>query len=488
MGSPLLNEIIEKLSLPELPSKGWLLKRLKKISPEDFSALIDFMTQESFLPFLSAITKEYSLPWDIRNTALETRRKLGDKLDPEEDNLLRQEQEILQMFQRLVTNDTFATPSVHPDMSYGVERWVALPQPAAKSILQYLVRKIDKAVLPLLKEIYRNSPEQYAAIALEIIASMKDVEAREFLYEIAASEEKKSLQKAARKLLYRLREQKLPGDTKIMPKPVFSPPDYKISKAWVSFIDSLGNRFILLLKPQPLGKMLLINLSLSDTQGIVECLTTTALKKDIFPAIDKGIAEKQIIEIDTQYAMALIEEYREINKKTARQLPEEFVASLGHIDIGRETTDPEIPYPPIYQLISKESLQDTPYIWRRSDELFQLPELNSWRLPPAELEKYLLKLREIKEGFIIVSDYLQRERIEEVYQEAIKEIFTPEKRTLYRRRLEEMAYFLWVTGKPEEGRLALIAAVYLEELQGNEILEHPFVRQLVYRSLESHLN
>ena len=59
----------------------------------------------------------------------------------------------------------------------------------------------------------------------------------------------------------------------------------------------------------------------------------------------------------------------------------------------------------------------------------------------SQLERYLLKLWEIENSLIIVSEYLQRERIEEVYREVIREFFRNEKRGIYKRRLEEMAYF-----------------------------------------------
>jgi hypothetical protein len=53
----------------------------------------------------------------------------------------------------------------------------------------------------------------------------------------------------------------------------------------------------------------------------------------------------------------------------------------------------------------------------------------------------------------------------------------------YRRRLEEMAYLLWHTQRPEDAKRALAAALALDR-DGVDPAEHPFLRALFARSVE----
>jgi hypothetical protein len=260
-------------------------------------------------------------------------------------------------------------------------------------------------------------------------------------------------------------------------------PDHNIIKnSWASFIDGKGSRIIHLVKSQPMGQIQLITLLLSDTEGIMDCQSAVGPKKTINPVIEEHTQTKHIIEIAPSYATALIAEYQEINKKAARELPKDFFPALGHTIPRKADSELE---PLIYQEIAAASLGENPYYLRTSSELFKLEEFSSWDIPSEELERYLIKLREIEQSLIIVSEYLQAERTEAVRQEVVKEFFSPEKRTIYRRRLEEMAYYLWVTERQEQARLALEAAFGLEDKAGDKILEHPFARELVYRSIEA---
>ena len=64
----------------------------------------------------------------------------------------------------------------------------------------------------------------------------------------------------------------------------------------------------------------------------------------------------------------------------------------------------------------------------------------------------------------------------------MSELFTGERRLLYRRRLEEMAYVLFKLGKEEEARVSLAVAIDLEK-PVNPIQPNPFLFQLVVKSI-----
>jgi len=474
MSPDILKEILDRLESTAPPSKSWLVKRAKKLSPEDFSSLVSVLSKDSFRPLLLTLAREAELPYESRQLAIRACRSLGCPLESQEEELFERAREVVHSL--LQMEDPSGLKEVF-------QAWSSLPPAEARNILRHLVRQRGEAILSLLRELYRASPPEYGPLVLEAIADLATVEAKGFLQEIASQAQDRSLQKVAKRLLYRLRGVGSPTEKEAPVRAVLTGPDYRINKAWASFIDGQGNRILLLTKPQPMGRLLLINLTLNDMEGIMDCQVTINSKKGIQSLIDRGLREGQLIEIEVDYALDLIREYYEVHRRSGRSLPERFLALRG--DLLRDQPEGRRTEGLIYKEIPRESLQDSPYLWRRAAELFEIPELHHWTLPSKELQPYLMKLREIREGIIIVSEYLQQERVEEVYREAIEEIFTPERLLLYRRRLEEMAYFLWRTERTDQARLALAVALSLEGLNERELREHPFIRQLLDRSLQS---
>jgi hypothetical protein len=74
----------------------------------------------------------------------------------------------------------------------------------------------------------------------------------------------------------------------------------------------------------------------------------------------------------------------------------------------------------------------------------------------------------------------------DIFRQAVEELFNKPRRALFRRRLEEMAYVLWKTGKQNEPQMALAAALGMES-EGGFLSPHPFLLELVKRSLTARL-
>ena len=91
---------------------------------------------------------------------------------------------------------------------------------------------------------------------------------------------------------------------------------------------------------------------------------------------------------------------------------------------------------------------------------------------------------EASESRLVLSEVQRRARTEEVYRQALAELFPEVRRLLYKRRLEEMAYVLLKLEKPEEARMALAAAIDLER-PFNLFKPNPFLFELVVRSILS---
>jgi hypothetical protein len=125
-----------------------------------------------------------------------------------------------------------------------------------------------------------------------------------------------------------------------------------------------------------------------------------------------------------------------------------------------------------------------PELLRESPELFEEPEMEGWILGYKEVRPYAAELRRARESRLVLTAESEEQRHERVVGQAIRDLFgTPQRRAL-QRRLEEVAYIFLRTERPQEAKLAIAAAVELADTDPILLPRHPFVRQLVERSIE----
>jgi Mrp family chromosome partitioning ATPase len=88
-------------------------------------------------------------------------------------------------------------------------------------------------------------------------------------------------------------------------------------------------------------------------------------------------------------------------------------------------------------------------------------EFRTWFFDRDALKPYIDEMLDAKNSPLILAPVQQQERFRVVVERAIEELFGGEMGRSWVRRLEEMAYFLHETGRPEQGKLALAAALAL---------------------------
>jgi hypothetical protein len=150
-------------------------------------------------------------------------------------------------------------------------------------------------------------------------------------------------------------------------------------------------------------------------------------------------------------------------------------------------TPPEVPLKPlIYLHLLEEESKVRSDLLDRSASLFEVPSFQTWLLEEGETQKYLTLLKEASESRIVLTPYQKEGRVMDIYRQAVEELFDKPRRSLFRRRLEEMAYVLWKTGKQNEAQMALAAGLGMES-EGGILSLHPFLLELVKRSLTARL-
>jgi hypothetical protein len=319
---------------------------------------------------------------------------------------------------------------------------------------------------------------------VEALSTMATPEAATLLTQVAATTNAKEVQKAARRALYRLKTMGVDTDSVRVGEPrksVLEVPKLPIVIALASQIDFAGNRALYLARRRPFSGLVLVSLIINDQHGVLDCNAFPVTKKELTRIVGDIQADDRLthVELPPTYAQQLVEESYRRNLSTGTPVPQDFQGL--HDLIGM----PDTPWEqgPIYHLINPEEIRGQPAWLSLPGQLLDVKELQGWHVPPEAVQKYREEARRTAESPIIVSPALQQERLEAVQKRVLREMFDPDTCTRYRTRLEEMAYLLWQTKRPDEAKRAFASALALQG-EGVDPAEHPFLRALFTRSVE----
>jgi hypothetical protein len=337
---------------------------------------------------------------------------------------------------------------------------------------------------PLLPQLLGHAAPVSLSAVVEALSTMATPEAATLLAQIAAKTDAKEIQKAARRALYRLKTMGVDTESVRLQEPrksVLEVPKLPIVIALASQIDFAGNRALYLARRRPFSGLVLVSLIINDQRGVLDCNAFPVTKKELNRIVADIRADERLthIELPPTYAQQLVEESYRRNLSMGTPVPQDFQGL--HDLIGM----PDTPWEqgPIYHLISPEEIRGQPAWLALAGQLLDVKEFQGWHVPPEAVQKYREEVRRTGESPIIVSPALQQERLENVQKRALREIFDPDSCARYRSRLEEMAYLLWQTKRPDEAKRAFASALALQG-EGIDPAEHPFLRALFTRSIE----
>jgi hypothetical protein len=364
-----------------------------------------------------------------------------------------------------------AGEAITPEQRRAAQEWLdkALRAEQADLRWQQLTEQATSAMLPAV---------------IEALSTMATPEAAGLLTQIAARTDAKDVQKAARRALYRLKTMGVEAASGLPQEPrksVLEVPKLPVVAALTSQIDFDGNRALYVARRRPFSGLIFVSLIINDQRGVLDCNAFPVTKKELTRLVADIQADDRLthVELPATYAQQLVEESYQRNLSTGTPLPQDFQGLRDLIGM------PDAPWeqPPIYHLISPAEIQGQPAWLALSGLLLEIKEFQSWHLPPEALQKHREEVKRTADSPIIVSPTLQQERVEAVQKRTLREIFGPDACARYRSRLEEMAYLLWQTKRPDEAKRALAGALALQG-EGIDPAEHPFLRALLARSVE----
>jgi hypothetical protein len=326
-------------------------------------------------------------------------------------------------------------------------------------------------------------PVSLAAV-VEALSMIATPEAATVLTQIAATTHTKEVQKAAKRALYRLKTMGVDTDSVRLGEPrksILEVPKLPIVIALASQIDFAGNRALYLARRRPFSGLVLVSLIISDQHGVLDCNAFPVTKKELSRIVADIQADDRLThaELPPTYAQQLVEESYRRNLSTGTPVPQDFQGLHDLIVM------PDTPWEkgPIYHLLNPEEIRGQLAWLSLAGQLLDVKEFQGWHVSPEAVQRYREEVKHAAESLIIVSPALQQERVEDAQRQALRQLFDPDTCARYRARLEEMAYLLWQTKRPDEATRAFASAL---ALQGEAVdpAEQPFLRALFTRSVE----
>ncbi|MBW1996690.1 MAG: hypothetical protein JRJ29_01860 [Deltaproteobacteria bacterium] len=298
----------------------------------------------------------------------------------------------------------------------------------------------------------------------------------------------KSVQKSIRKALFKLKQRGI--SIPDLERPKISKPrlakifDHAESIAYIGPIDGAGNRPLFLAVPKfPRGYDVGIGVA-NDELGFKEFVAGTQSKKRMNELKDFFL-ERVLDPVET--SVAHVAQIMEMAYASQKSTPDDE-ASQGYLRISpwilENVTIPERPL--IYDYISPEDISKSLLTSSQIGRLLDHKLLETWVVDPEAIEPLMEEIQAAQESPILISDAQRASRIGEIKAEGVSKIYPLARRKTLKRRLEEMAFVFFKKGEEQCARIALAAALSLDE-DDTIFGANPFLMALVERSIEFYL-
>jgi hypothetical protein len=307
-----------------------------------------------------------------------------------------------------------------------------------------------------LREVSGREPAADLAIAARLGAH-PDPASVEALTALEAASSDKLVHKEVKRSLYRLERRGVAVPHPAPTKPALTVPPPAL-EGWLSAIDGNGDQLVWLTKLRPGGLVHLFAV-VNDPHGLREVDVSEITRKALRAARQEMLDRHEIrmIEADWRYCDYVID--RGWRWATEKKQP----VSGDYPRLRTQLTKQPVTemQPLIRTRLDADAIRARPQLVAESAELLEEKEFRTWFFDREALKPYIDEMIEAKSSPLILAPVQQEERFRMVVERAIAELFSGEMQSSWARRLEEMAYFLHQTGRPERAARALAAALAL---------------------------
>ena len=316
----------------------------------------------------------------------------------------------------------------------------------------------------------------------ESLATVPDVITARVLQRMLEISSEKKVQKIIRRSLYRLKSKGITLKETSLKKEasVLRPLQTEPPKGMAGGFDFLGQRFLSLVIPHPGRGGTVMEGVISDTLGLVNFSGDEMTRKGvrIFVQEIKKNTPFPLVEIEASYVGFLFVQAYHFTLEKKRTVPQDYLRLKAEIEHVRK----EYERPLIYSYLQPGEVAQEDWLLQRGGDLLKADLFSGWRIEEDLIRPYADEVSEAEESKIVLHRTQKEARFQGIYQKALSDLFSGERRFLYERRLEEMAYLLFKLGREEEARISLAVALDLEKPL-NLIQPNPFLFQLVVQSI-----
>ena len=340
--------------------------------------------------------------------------------------------------------------------------------------------KSEEEIFQYLRPLLEKDPEASKRVA-ELMATIPGQITGRLLHRMFEVTQDKKVRKIIKRSLYRLRSKGIAVEEILSDKekPVLRPLQAERKEGFASGIDSLGQRILWLILPHPGRGLTVMHGIVSDQDGIVDFSRDETTRKGLRSFFEE-VQEKNpfpFVDMEPSYVAFLFTQLYQLNLKKGS-------SSQDYLRAKSEIEDAKKDYvkPLIYSRLQADDIAGDDRMLKKGADLLKADVYSSWRIEEEQIRPYADDVWEAEESKIVLNQAQKEARFQTIYLKALTDLFTEEKKSLYRRRLEEMAYVLLKLGKDEEAKISLSVALDLENPL-NPIQPNPFLFQLVIKSI-----
>ena len=444
--------------------------------------LILYMEERTLIPFLTTILNDRIEAISIKKSASNILVALGEARDIELFAELDKADRLQMRLERSLTVQPQEASTVQEDPATELS---SLPEGLRRSILRTLLETHGAAGLPILPTLF-GKDDVTDILIVDAISTFRDEASARQLRLLKRKTPSKKVAKAIKKALYTFKQQGTLEDreeeTEETGGPVWKPPKKAMPEGFMSAVDPAGDMMIWVMNPvQPRGLVFMEGL-VNDRKGLklfssfqVSRKSVREFKKEVMSETDLPI-----VETDSAFCTALFEEaYKrtELKQSEAAQNYSQARGLLSSLHRGSE------PISPVYRQFEEGEFETIRKEVDQSTRLLEEGALPLWLPPEESLRPYFEAYQAAQSSKIVLNDYQKKERLDTVCRDAAGELFDGEERALMKRRLEIMGWIFWTEGKQKETRLALAAALSLEE-GGLGSGDNPFLAAVIRTGFE----
>ena len=341
---------------------------------------------------------------------------------------------------------------------------------------------LDQAERKEIFDLLRSSPPLMMAL-VETVAARPSEEAARLLIRLQSLIGDKKLLKAVKQALYRMKQQGVQFDDaelKSEERPVFQWVEKNEPYGMITSIDGFGDRIAFLIMPERPRGWRVGGGIIGDEHPLREVFFAAMNRSDVNTFLKdwQSNVNMQMVRTEARHCCSVFLECFERMEARGEKLDQTGLDLKSWIMQHCERLE----RPAIYEFMNEKNISNRPDLAARSKLLFTIYPFATWLLPEETMIPYLEEIRSASHSKIVLSQGQQAQRMDDIRRKAADQIFTPEKRAVMIRRLEESAYVLFKQDQAREAELALAAAIDLKK-EPSPLRESEFLLTMVELSL-----